>query len=398
MTVSQDILKKMMELPHRLSGTVYEQKAGEYLKNVYSYFGIQAKEFNSSTLPNSLELHLIISFSLMLLTILVNFLNIALITLPIFVVTVLVYFRLFNLPFRFFKKRTQSKNIYAEVPASGKEKYTLIFTSHYDTSNDLGPLWSILGPIHKYLNGPSGFNLPDYINNALVFPNLALGLTLLALFIPDNSAKFFFGIFAAIPLVIGIYFLNNGKKKPSSGAYDNGAGTSLMVELAAYFNKNPLNSTKLIFANVAAANTLTRGTIPFLNSLNLEKLNTFIVDLDGIGEEQFVLVDSEPSYPLGLAVPFDSTFQVVADFADDFFQKDYKIINSPLPSGNQELIMRGYRVSAIITTMPKNNYPKAFHSSKDNFENIKWDKVEEVRDFIIGYSTYFDEVSKEVNF
>lgn len=396
MTLSQDILRKMLELPHRMAGTTYEQKAAEYIKNVYAYFGVTAKEVPSSTLSHSFQNHLIISFALIMLTIVVNFLGIALITIPLFIFTVLVYLRLFNLPFRFFKKRTQSQNIYAEIPAKDKQKYTLVFTSHYDTSGDLGPLVSILGPIYNYMRTSSGLNIPEYLNNVLILPNLSLGLTLLALFIPDNSAKFFFGIFAAIPLLTGIFFLNKSKKKPTLGAYDNGVGTSLLVELAAFFNKNPLDNTRLIFANVAAGETLTRGTIPLLNSLNLEKVNTFIVDLECIGEEQLTLVSSEPSYPIGLPVPFDSTFEVIADFAQDFFQDDFKVIDSPLPSVNQELIINGYRVTAIVTTMPKNGYPKRFHSSKDYFESVKWDKVENIRDFIIGYCSYFDDVSKEV--
>lgn len=400
MTLSQEILKKMLELPNRSSGTVFEQRAGEYIKSVYNYFGVTPKEVDSSTIPNSMINHLIISFGLIIVTMLVNFLNITLITIPFFIITVLVYFRMFNLPLRFFKKRVQSKNIYAEVPAKGTEKYTLVLTSHYDTSNDLGPIFSILGPIYTYLNvnnSKSELNIPDYINNPLVISNLALGITFLALFIPDNSAKFFFAFIAGVPLAIGIFFLQRSKKRLPSGAFDNGVGTSLLVEMAASFTKNPLDNTRIIFANVAAAETLTRGTLPLLNSLNLNKERTFVLDIDCIGEDEVVLINSEPSYPLGLTVPFDSSFEVIADYAEEYFQENYKIINSPLPSANQDLVFAGYRVMGMVVTMPLKGIPNNFHSAKDNIDRIKWDKVEVVRDFLTGYATYFDDVTKEVN-
>lgn len=400
MTLSQDILKKMLELPNRSSGTVFEQRAGDYLKSVYNYFGVTPKEVDSSTIPNSLVNHLIISFGLIIATMLVNFLNITLLTLPFFIITVLVYFRLFNLPLRFFKKRVLSKNIYAEVPSKGEEKYTLVLTSHYDTSNDLGPIFSILGPIYTYLNvnnSKSDLNIPDYVNNPLVISNLALGLTFLALFLPDNSAKFFFAFIAGIPLALGIFFLQRSKKRLTAGAYDNGVGTSLMVEMAANFTKNPLDNTRIIFANVAAAETLTRGTLPLLNALNLEKERTFVLDIDCIGEDEVVLINSEPSYPLGLPVPYDSSFEVIADFAEEYFQENYKIINSPLPSANQELVFAGFRVMGMVITMPLKGIPTNFHSKKDSIERIKWDKVEIVRDFLTSYVAYFDDITKEVN-
>jgi len=399
MTPTQDILKKLLELPNRSSGSALEQRAGDYIKSVYNYFGIQPKEVDSPTLPNSLVNHLIISFEFILLTILVNFLNITILTLGFFVVTVLIYFRVFNLPLRFFKKRVISKNIYAEVPSKGQEINTLILTSHYDTSNDLSPIFSILGPIYAYLNNNNSnneLNIPDYINNPLVVSNLALGITFLALFLPDNSAKFFFGFIAGIPLALGIYFLQRSKKKFINGAYDNGVGSSLLIELAANFSKNPLDNTRIIFANVAASETLTKGTLPFIKSLNIDKSKTFILDINCIGEEEVVLMHSEPSYPLGLTVPFDSSFEVIADFADEYFQKNLKIINSPLPSANQELVFGGYRVMGILATMPLKGFPINFHSSKDTIDKIKWDKVEVVRDFLTGYITYFDNLTKEV--
>lgn len=399
MTVSQDILKKMMGLPHRGAGTEFEKKAGEYIKNVYSYFGLQAKEVASSTIPHSLVNHLIISSILILITIAINFLNIGIITLVFFIFTILVYLRLFNLPFRFVKKRSESSNIYTEIPAKSAPKYTLVVTSHYDTSSDLSGLFSILGPIGKLFEGSSNseLDLPDFIKTPLVIINLALGVTLISLFIPDNYAKFFFGFIVGIPLIIGIYLLNKSKKKYSPGAYDNGVGTSLIIELAANLSKNPLNNTKVIFANTAASNTLTKGTLPLLNSLNLEKVKTFILDINCIGEEQLVLFSSEPSYPLGLPVPFDSSFEVLADFAEDYFGDDFRVKNSTLPSTNQDLILNGYRVTGMITTMPKNSYPKNFNSATDTIEKIKWDKVEVVRDFVTGYMNYFDEVTREVN-
>lgn len=407
MSLSQDILTKMMELPNRGSGTVYEQKAGEYIKSVYNYLKIPYKEVDSKTIKNSLNNHLILSFSLILLTILVNFLNIIFITLPVFIFTVLVYIRAFKLPFnlplKFFKNATVSKNIYVDIPAKDQELNTIVITSHYDTGNDYGPLVNILGPIYNFIrssqnDSTSSLKVPEYINNPLVISNLSLLLTLLALFLPDNSAKFFFGLLAGTPLAIGIYLLAKSNNKYSPGALDNGVGTSLVVELASIISQNPLPNTRVIFANIAAEETLTRGTLPLLNSLNLNKLKTFIIDLDCIGEDEIMLINSEPSYPLGLPIAYDSTFDVLSDFANEYLQGEFKMGDSPLFTDNQELLLNQYRVTGLITTMPKNGYPTNYHNNKDTIEKIKWDKVEAVRNFVIEYLEFFDSISKEVVF
>jgi hypothetical protein len=404
MTLAQEILTKMMELPHRGSGTIYEEKAGEYLKNVYSYFGMRAKEVESRTLKNSLNLHLIISFALVLLTLLVNFLNITVLTLIVFVFSILVYLRLFGLPFRFLKsvKPTVSKNIYVDIPAAGQAKYTLVVTGHYDTGNDYGQIVGILGPIFNQLiasqfRDPNirNITIPDFVNNPLIFANISFVLTLLSIFIPDTAGKFFFAFLAGVPLIVSILLLRNSNNRYSAGAYDNGVGTSLVVELASIFSKVPLTNTRLIFANVAAEETLTRGTIPLLNALNLDKSTTLILDLDCIGEEEVVLMHSEPSYPLGLPTEYDSSFELLVEFADEFLAGNFKISASPAPTDNQEVLLNGYRVMGMVTTLPTQGYPAHYHSTKDTIDRIKWDKVEQVRDFLAAFATFFDSVIED---
>jgi hypothetical protein len=400
MTLSQDILKKMMELPNRGAGTLNEQHAADYLRSVYKYFGVEPKEHQTSILPNSLINHLILSFSLILLTMAVNLLNITILTLGVFVLSVLVYFRIFNFPFRFFKRRGLSRNIYAEIPAKEQEKYTLVFTANYDTPNNLGPIYSILGTIYSYLrpkNSSTPMNLPEYLVQPLIFSNLAFGVTLLSLFLPDNYAKFFFGFIVGTPLVIAIYFLIKGRNNFTKGAYSNGVATSMLVELASNLKKNPLNNTKVIFANVAAGQTLTKGALPLLQSLNLDREKTFIIDLNCVGEEEITLIKAEPSYPLGLEVPYDVTFDVLADFAQDIFPGRFNIINSPVQTVAQDLVFAGYRVMASVATLPINGYPTNFNSVKDVYERIKWENVEEVRDFLTSFMAYFDAMTQEVN-
>lgn len=405
MTIAQEILTKMMELPHRGSGTVYEQKAAEYIKNVYKYLGVEYKEVQSNTIKNSLNNHLILSFVLIILTIIINFFNIIFITIPVFIFTILVYIKAFKLPFnlpiKYFKQTSKTNNIYIDIPSKGEELSTLVITSHYDSGNDYGPFVNIFGPVHKFIvstqkDPNSILKVPELFNNPLIIPNLSLLLTTLALFIPDNSAKFFFGFIAAIPLIIGIYLLAKSNNKYSPGAYDNGVGTALVMELASTVSKEPLENTRIIFANIGGEESLTRGTLPLLNSLQLNKESTFILDLDCIGEDEITLVNAEPSYPLGLFTPYDSTFEVLVDFSNEFLNGEFNIIESPLFTDNQELIINRYRVMGLITTIPKgNNYPAHYHNSKDTIEKVKWDKVELVRDFILEYVAFFDTINKE---
>lgn len=398
--ITKEILKKMMELPHRGSGTIYEAKAAEYIKNVYKYFGFEAKEVESRTIKNSLNKHLSLSIALILLTMAVNFLNITFITLPLFAISAVVYLRVLGIPFRFIKKRSITKNLYVEINSAQEQKNTIVLTSHYDTGRNYGALVNILAPLknilkQNQLQSTKGFNVFQYINNPMTFINFAFGVTLLSIFIPENYAKFFFAFFAGTPLIIGLLFIIKSNKKYSPGAFDNGVGTSLIIEIASILKANPLKNTKVIVANIGAEETLTPGTLTLLNNLDLEKGKTFILDIDCIGESNICLIDSEPMYPIGTTINYDSSFEVLLDFADEYLQKNYLIDSSSMPTDNQKVVLAGYRVMGLITTEAPNGQNVNYHTSKDTMDKIKWDSVEEVKNFIVEYLNYFDVISKD---
>lgn len=398
MSITKDVLTKMLELPHRQAGTDMEEKAGDYLKNVYAYFKLQANEYVAPSIRNSFTNHLIISFSLIILTLIINFFNILVLSFAFFIITVLVYLRAFGLPFNFVKKPSRSKSIFVDLMPSAEVKNTIVVTARYDTGNDYSKIFSFLKPIYKIFN--SGYFLtnpiPEVLNNPMVFSNLAIAITLLSILIPDPLTKLFFATIVIIPLGIGIYLLSSSKKTYPKGIYSNGIGTAMLVEMATEFAQAPLDNTRVIFVNTSASETLTKNTAKLLKTLNLDKASTFILDLDCIGEDRVTLIGNEPQYPLGLDVPYDSTFMTLIDFTDEYFNGDYSVINSPLPTGNQDLVFNGYRVMGLITTTPQAGISNKFQNGQDRLDNVNWDSVEKVKVYVTEYLRFIDDISKEV--
>ncbi len=117
-----------------------------------------------------------------------------------------------------------------------------------------------------------------------------------------------------------------------------------------------------------------------------------ILDLDCIGEDEMILVHSEPDYPIGFKLQYDPIlFELLRAFAEDSYPANYKTGESPSHTDNQELLHAGYRVMGLLMTYPETGkYPKQYHTNLDTIEKIKWDKVEVIRDFLVEFVRFLD--------
>lgn len=141
-------------------------------------------------------------------------------------------------------EKEQSKNVLAEILANeeGLKKPLVIFTAHYDSISANIPYriqWMIF-LIYKII-------IVFYVSIIIVF-SAWLTLDFLSVFLlPEDVIVIIaylslVGIFISIPI---LYLVFN--ESPSSGSIDNASGVSILIELAKFFHRNPIEKMDILF-------------------------------------------------------------------------------------------------------------------------------------------------------
>ncbi len=177
------------------------------------------------------------------------------------------------------EKNYDTENIHVDLK-SKNSKATIVFMGHWDSKSQTFPtsiriiivlitLVTFVLILVLYLI----FALIDliFILNSAVIYNILLYFS------------FGFAIFANIN-----YFNKTGNDSP--GAYDNAAAIGVIIELARYFNSNPVSNIDFIFLNTSSEELNLGGAKYFIqNHKNeLDKKSTFFINLDLIGGEEFI--------------------------------------------------------------------------------------------------------------
>ncbi|HEY0089596.1 MAG TPA: M28 family peptidase, partial [Candidatus Lokiarchaeia archaeon] len=171
-------------------------------------------------------------------------------------------------------KRYETENIYANL-RSKNSKAKVILLGHYDSK---GQTFSI--SLRKIL-----------------FSNAIFGIiiTMIIYFI-FFSIKIFFNYIAfefslillIVCITVGIITIINFFNKTnnmSNGACDNGSSVGILIELARYFKKNPMNNLDIIFLFPSSEEINLGGSKIFLNKHknDLDKTDTYFINYDVIG-------------------------------------------------------------------------------------------------------------------
>ena len=405
MNLIQNLVQKFLELPHRGPGTENEKKAADFIAAVYKQIGLNPEIFNFEIITQSFLRHILFSLLLFIIVLLINLLGISLLTLAVLIIAILFYLRIPENITGILKRRYKgySESVYVQIPASETPKYTLVVFGHFDTGNDLSSVINIVGPILSYFAGNPMVDpnirevkMPQFINNAMFIINIGVLITILSFFLPDLTSKFFFLVLAFLIFIPAIFLIRRSfRVKFVPGAYDNGVGTAMVIDLAGFFKQQRLKNINLVFVNNGAEESLADGMNKLANHLSLDKGNTLFLNLDCIGAEQLFLGNAEASYPLGLSLGYDNSFELLKIFAEQTYTDLYKFGLLPSATDNAGLVENGYRVLGCISTFPRDLYPHNYHSKTDTIDKINWEKVQEVRDFVSGFILYLDEFAAE---
>ena len=193
-------------------------------------------------------------------------------------------------------KKETSKSIYAEIPASNQElkKPLIIFSAHYDSVSANLPFrfQVMMFLIYRMI-------VAFYILIVIIF-SIWLTLDILLIFsLPSNIINIIamvslFGIVVSLPI---LYLVFN--EKPSSCSIDNASGVAILIELAKFFQRDPLENFDLLFIWPGAEEWGLKGSKKFcakhfgtlkekydLNksiNINIDMVGTYIGLLDKTG-------------------------------------------------------------------------------------------------------------------
>ncbi len=141
-------------------------------------------------------------------------------------------------------EKEQSKNVLAEIMANeeGLKKPLVIFSAHYDSISANIPYriqW-IIFLIYKII-------IVFYVSIIIVF-SAWLTLDFLSVFLLPEDVNVIIAYLSLVGIVISIpilYLVFN--KSPSSGSIDNASGVSILIELAKFFHRNPIEKMDILF-------------------------------------------------------------------------------------------------------------------------------------------------------
>jgi hypothetical protein len=186
------------------------------------------------------------------------------------------------------KYNHETENIYTQMK-SINSKCSIIFMGHWDSKSQ-------------------SFSTSTRILIFMVFTFGALALyliyfilSLLRIFFKVNLPilnNVLLDVCIAIAIIGSINYFNKTDNK-SPGAFDNAAAVGSIIELARYYNLNPLNNVDLIFLITGSEELSLGGAVHFIQkySNELDKNSTYFINLDFIGGKELVRLISSYGIP-----------------------------------------------------------------------------------------------------
>jgi acetylornithine deacetylase/succinyl-diaminopimelate desuccinylase-like protein len=182
---------------------------------------------------------------------------------------------------------TEQRNIIGTWPGSKPEGPTLIFTAHYDTTTHFGDHFS-WGPWGRLQGPATGIALSLAIAGLILTRKkksipLKVTLPLLPMALAPFFAMFWFQTVGPI------------LREPSIGALDNGGSMTALLLLAQRLESRPEHfpsTVKIVF--VSTEEERTQGSWAYAKTL--DKKNTYVFNLEGVGASEDLAVFSEDGW------------------------------------------------------------------------------------------------------
>jgi hypothetical protein len=249
-----------------------------------------------------------------------------LLTIGLFILDVYITFRALGMSVSTRIKLTRNEtynydteNIYTELK-SKNSKAKVVFMSHWDSkSQSFSPSARIIIFIISVFGG-------------FILYLFYLILSLLRIFI-NFHIPVLNNILLDVSIIITLigvvnYFNKTGNESP--GAFDNAAAVGVVIELARFYNANPISNIDLLFLCPGSEELNLGGSIHFIQKYKdeLDKKSTYFINLDFIGGSEIIRLISSYGIPRKI-----SSKKLNKLFLESAEEKNIKIKDIYAPTG-----------------------------------------------------------------
>ena len=385
-------LKIIQKLPHRGVGTKQGKKAAKLIFKEYKKLGLNPVIQKYKSVKNTWIIYWLQYMGFVISVLLLLFNGFSLLSIVAFIIAILIAYEILDLiPFYIWLMPAKTQNVFVEIKPKNKPKKTIVVLGHYDT-----PRWTWLIPyVKNIIKGSFKRNQikkPGFFSGPLAFAPI---ITLI------NLSLFFLTPFRIITIVMSSLFflimfiytfvmIGTAVAPYVPGAFDNGSGTSVVMSLASYISKNKPKNTQLYFVNSGSEETIYKGIMEFVKRLNLDKDNTYFINLDGVGADILYLIKGE-AFLRGGVLYYDKELYSAAESL--LKNKKYSnFIESILPMATdaRRLVEKKYRVICTLCSTYKDGNVDQYHQIDDTIEKINFKTLDLCQEFVIDLIKKFD--------
>jgi hypothetical protein len=369
----------------RLSGTEYEKKAFNLVKEKIENFGLtpEIQTFQFSTFFS--RVYPKIAFPLLFWVFFTLYLNLN----SSFLISNLILVLLIYLPFYIITRKPEnihigkvlkSQNLYVKLDHKTKsvnnneqeiDNRDILFIAHLDSKGQT--ITARLRALTMFL---------------LIVSIISISIILILRTILSTQVYLLLSYIGALPMIglfIGcIIFTFNRTNNKSKGVVDNASGVSCVLELLQYFSaiQNKINNLNLWFVFMGAEESGTMGVRYFHRILKNVNLKTSIVkNFESLGKS--VIIFASRSNPKNNPIYYN----YVATKAKDY---GFRVIINPFTAGVHTdgiyLLKKKYNTFEFGSS----EVGKFMHSDKDSLENVDTALMSKLCEFIIDLVKFWE--------
>ncbi len=268
-----------VEIGPRGSGTENEQRALQYCAEVLKGMGLEVEESAFRSVASAYRPFILVSLLALAAFALSfpDFRDFALVLAAVAGVSALLEIAFLPNPLMLLLPRRKSGNILAKVPAIRAPRRKIVLVAHVDTHRTPW-IW----------RSPTTYKLYRVLSSLGVFAFLGLPFAL-------YFQSVLFAVLAGLGILAVLLMTLQAEMTPyTPGANDNASGVAMVLELAQYYRKAPLEETEMWFACVGCEEVGAHGARAFVRRYRDQLADARVLVIDNIAGR-----DTSPRYYLG---------------------------------------------------------------------------------------------------
>jgi hypothetical protein len=367
-----------VEIGPRVSTSMNEKKAAEYIEQVFKQDGLEAIVEEFTSISSFAQIFYIV-IVLQIIAAMVFQWNVF-IAFLLSLTCLLFLFTELNLKptaSRLLPKYS-SQNIIGKIPPSGKPEERVVLMGHCDSAF---PFLFNHPKIAKYSSVPF---IIGFISSLM----LVMVYGLAAIFQVAGQTSLLTGLwYASFPflgylvVVLLIFAYGQISEQATNGANDNASGVSVILGIAKELSDNPLVNTEVWCVATGCEETGTTGTIRFLERHVQELKDAYLFSIDCVGKGNLRYIVKE-----GVLSTVRAPTELV-ELVDEVARKiSPEVEATPVSirfhaSDAYPLLQRGFKAMDIISLI-EHDIPANLHWKTDVYENIDAQTVSNAFKFV----------------